>query len=118
MKPFRLFNKKIKLRLIDCDVAPENMSKQLPVECIIERTIPGSDRPDYSIAVCKTPLYYDGQAIKYLVLAPRFVGEHINKNTHEIVLGVAFVTDDSLIKDKVLSFEKCKYVAICRAVKV
>lgn len=118
MKSFRLFNKKIKLRLIDCDYAPKDMSEQLPIECLIERTIPGSDRPDYSIAACKTPINYDGKAIKYLVLAPRFVGEHINENTRDIALGVAFVTDDSLIKDKVLSFEKCKYVAICRAVKV
>lgn len=115
---FKLFNKKIKLKLIDCDYAPKDMSEQLPIECLIERTIPGSDRPDYSIAVCKTPIYYDGQTIKYLVAAPRFKGEYINKNTREITLGVAYVTDDSLINDKVLSFEKCKYVAICKAVKV
>lgn len=118
MNLFRLSNKKMHFRLIDCDYAPKDMAEQLPIECIIERTIPGSDRPDYSIAVCKTPLYYNGQEIKYLVLAPRFVGEHINEHTHEVFLGVAYVTDDSLIKDKVISFEKCKYVAICRAVKV
>lgn len=102
---------------MDCDYAPEDMEEQLPIECTIERTIQGSDRPDYSIAICKKPIHYGEQEIKYLVLAPRFVGQHINTKTEKIVLGVAYVIDDSLVNDKVLSFKKCKYVAICSAVK-
>lgn len=112
------YKKKMSFKIIDCDYAPSDLPQQLPIECSIMRTIPGTDRPDYSLAVCKTPIYYNGQTIKHLVLAPRFVGEHINKNTQKITLGVAYVTDDSLIKDKTLSFEKCKYVAVCSAVKI
>lgn len=118
MESFDLFKKKLSFRLIDGDCAPSDMPEQLPIECTIMRTIHGSDRADYAIAICRVPLYYEGQAIKHLVLAPRFAGEHISENTQEIVLGVAYVTDDSLINDKTLSFEKCKYVAICRAVKI
>lgn len=113
-----VFKKKIKLKLIDCDYAPKDMPEQLPIECTILRTIQGSDRSDYSIAVCNKSIHFGEQVIRYLVVAPRFIGEHIDEGTKEITFGVAYVLDDSLIGDEIISFEKCKYVAICRAVRV
>lgn len=116
----RLFNKKkaeIKLRLIDCDYAPEDMEKQLPVSCQLIRMIPGNDRPDYWIAKCDRSIKYGDSTIKYLVLAPRFVGAKIEKGMGTIAVNVAYVIDETITQDTTLNFDKCRYVAICNAIE-
>lgn len=108
-------NKYMRIQLIDCDYAPEDMDGQLPVTCKLLRMIPGNDRPDYWLAKCEKAIRHGEEAVNYLVLAPRFVGTKIRKGMGEIALGVAYVTDETLLQDTTLNFDKCKYVAICRA---
>lgn len=112
---FKRAKKNIRIQLTDCDYAPPDMEEQLPVVCSLLRTIPGKDRPDYWLAKCEKSLKYENADVNYLVVAPKFVGQEIKKGMGAIALGVAYVTDESLIHDNSLSFEKCKYVAICIA---
>ncbi len=116
----RLFDRKkgnIKLQLIDCDYAPEDMERQLPVSRRLIRMIPGTDRPDYWLAKCDRSVKYGETIVNYLVLAPRLVGAKIEKGMGAILLGVAYVVDESIIQDTTLNFDKCKYVAICNAIE-
>lgn len=106
----------ITLQLIDCDYAPENMAKQLPISCSLLRMIPGVDRLDYWLAKCECPVKYEESTVNYLILAPRFVGTEIKRGIESVVLNVAYVIDESLIQDATLDFDKCKYVAICNAI--
>lgn len=109
--------RRIKLRLIACDYAPKDLAGQLPVSCQLIRTIPGNDRPDYCLAKCDRPLKYGEATVHYLVLAPRFVGAKIEPGIGSVVINVAYVTDESITGDSTLNFNKCIYVAICRAVE-
>lgn len=116
----RFFNREkenIKLRLINCDYAPADMEEQLPISCQLMRMIPGNDRLDYWLAKCDRPVKYGKTIVNYLVLAPRFVGSKIEKGIGSIVINVAYVTNESIIEDSALDFDKCKYVAICDAVE-
>lgn len=105
----------IKIQLIDCDYAPQDMEAQLPITCSLIRMIPGSDRADYWLAKCEKSVKHEDKIFNYLIVAPRFVGEKIEKGMGSIALGVAYVTDESLVQDIKLDFNKCKYVAICTA---
>lgn len=112
---FKNRKRNIRVQLIDCDYAPKDMEGQLPITCSLLRMIPGKDRPDYWLAKCENPIKYEKTIINHLILAPRFVGAEIKKGMGSIVLGVAYVTDETLIQDTTLNFDKCKYVAICNA---
>lgn len=107
--------KDIRIQLIGCDYAPADLEAHLPIVCNLLRMLPGKDRPDYWLAKCENPVKYENANVNYLVVTPRFVGQKIKKGMGTIALGVAYVTDESLIHDDTLSFEKCKYVAICIA---
>lgn len=103
------------LHLIDCDYAPEDMETQLPITCALVRMIPGSDRTDYWLAKCEKSVIYENENVNYLIIASRFVGEKIEKGMGCIVVGVAYVIDETLVQDTELNFDKCRYVAICTA---
>jgi len=112
---FKNRRRKLKIQLIDCDYAPQDMESQLPITCSLLRMIPGKDRPDYWLAKCECSIKFETTEINYLILAPRFIGAEIKKGMGSIVLGVAYVTDETLTQEATLDFGKCKYVAICTA---
>lgn len=104
---------KMNFMIIDADYAPDDLPKQLPVSIELIREIPGSDRPDYWLAKTETPVKWDDKTVNYLIVAPRLVGDSLNAKNENVAVGLAYVTDESLLDDTVLNFDKCKYVAIC-----
>lgn len=105
----------MRLRLINADYAPDDLYNQLPVTCKLIRELPGSDRADYWLAKTEKHIAFNEITVDYLIVSPRFVGVTIKPGIGEVVLGVAYVTDKSLINDTNLDFKKCEYVAICMA---
>ena len=103
----------MKVKLLDCDYAPADLPEQLPIICEVIRKIPGEDRPDYYLVRCEKEIKYNKYTIRYLVIAPRFMGQELRENVDEIALGVAYVGNISLLEDNVLDFNKCTYVAVC-----
>lgn len=103
----------MRVKIINCDYAPTDMAEQLPIACELMRKIPGSDRDDYWLAKCEKAVRYGEKKIDYLVLATRFVGQTLENSRGLTALGVAYVTDQSLLQDTRLDFSKCVYVAIC-----
>ena len=95
---------------------PEQLAANAPLVTDLVRQIPGPDRPDYWIAELQSPLTvvldnFD-RTIAHLILAARWEGTTIASGATHLPLGIAYVTDLSLLNDSELDFRKCHYVAI------
>ncbi len=108
--------RQMRVRISNIDYAPEDLYSQTPFEADIIRSIPGSDRPDYWLAELTKPLRWaqngNEKVVSHLILTMRYVGEQMERGIKERAVGIAYVTDQSLLEDKKLAFDKCDYVAI------
>ncbi len=106
----------MQLTITTVDYAPEELYDQIPFKVEMLRELPGPDRPDYWLARLETPIrWLDNnieRRIRYLVLAARWQGTCIEPGVENLPVGIAYVTDDSLLDDEEVAFEKCRYVAI------
>ena len=98
------------------DYAPTELYEQCPIIVELMREIPGPDRPDYWLGKTKTPIRWikenTERQITHLILAARWEGTRIEPDAKNLPVGVAYVTDETLLNDAKLSFDKCDYVAI------
>jgi hypothetical protein len=112
----------MRFRITSVDFAPDDLYGQVPLEGTLMRRMPGSDRPDYWLAALQKPVVWlDGQeerSITHVIVSSRYVGETIDNGFDRLVIGLAYVTDASLLSDQTLTFEKCRYVAIGVAERV
>ena len=78
--------------------------------------LPGPDRPDYFLGHCQPAINWfdDGtpKEIQYLVLCARYVGAKIEPRVSRLAVGIAFVTDESILDDEQLELSKVRYSAI------
>ena len=106
----------MELTIINVDYTPEELYSQTPIIVELIKKIPGDDRPDYWLGKVKNPIKWiqdnEERNITHLVLASRWEGTAIEPNVKDLPVGIAFVTDQSLLEDKRLDFKKCAYVAI------
>lgn len=106
----------MRIRISNIDYAPGDLYKQTPFEANILYRIPGKDRPDYWLAELTKPLLWDHngkvEEISHIVLATRNAGEQLERGMKGRPMGIAYVTDKSLLVDTRLAFRKCAYVAI------
>ncbi len=109
-------SRNMELTIAGVDYAPEDLYGQVPLVVELLREIPGDDRPDYWLGALKKPVRWlkDNceREISHLVLAARWEGTRIERGARNLPVGIAFVTDPSLLDDKRLDFRKCAYVAI------
>lgn len=106
----------MRLRITAVDSAPDDLPAQIPFEAELLREIPGPDRPDYWLARLAEPIEWaiDGRRLRisHLVFAARLSGSRIEAGIRRLPVGIAYVTDPSLLDDDALDFDKCQYVAI------
>ena len=106
----------MELTITGVDYAPEELHEQTPLVVKLLRVIPGDDRPDYWLGELKTPVRWIDQnhekQITHVILAARWEGTRIEPNVKDLPVGIAYVTDMSLLNDQRLDFKKCVYVAI------
>ena len=80
------------------------------------RRIPGTDRPDYWLAELDRPVTWrqgdSERRITHLVVGARLEGTAISEDMAGLLIGIAYVTDQSVLEDEALDFAKCQYVAI------
>lgn len=104
------------LTITSVDHAPGDLHEQTPLIVELLRELPGDDRPDYWLARPRSPLRWLHQnhqrQIAHLVLAARWEGLRIERGVRNLPVGIAYVTDESLLDDSRLDFSKCSYVAI------
>jgi hypothetical protein len=107
---------------IDNIDGPRQLAAKAPVLAQLLRQLPGPDRPDYWVAELDPPLTIvidnHDREITHLVLAARWVGTAIGSGMTHLPVGIAYVTDSSVLTDQQLSFSKCQYVAIGTASEV
>lgn len=99
------------------DVGPDDLPGQLPLKLTLLRQLPGPDRPDYWLAKPNRPIRWteSNRSITHVVVSTRFIGASLDRHTRRVCVGLAYVTNDSLLEDPVLDFGKCRYVAVCDA---
>lgn len=106
----------MRVKISSVDYAPDELYAQTPFEAVLIREIPGTDRPDYWLAVLATPLRWLRNGVEtsvtHLVLAARWQGTRIGRGMSRMPVGIAYVVDESLLNDARLDFGKCEYVAI------
>ena len=106
----------MRVRVTKIDDGPLELSGQTPFEVEIVRCIPGPDRPDYWLGRLEQPLTWNQEesqrTVTYVLLAAKLVGMHVRPGMRNVPVGIAYVTDESLLQDKDLQFSKCAYVAV------
>jgi len=106
----------VQLTISTVDYAPEELHEQTPLVVDLLRELPGDDRPDYWLGAARTPIRWIHESLErqitHLVLAARWEGTRIEPGANDLPVGIAFVTDQSLLDDQRLDFSKCAYVAI------
>ena len=105
----------MKFKLFDMDLGPNDLQDQLPIKVtLIKEYFNSSSESDGWLAKCANPIKYGDLQIDFVVIKPRFVGVTI-KSAKRICFGVAFVTDNSMIKENSIDITKSEYVAIIDA---
>jgi len=106
----------MQLTISSIDYAPDELSEQVPIVAKLFRELPGDDRPDYWLARSERAINWikdnARHSITHLVLAARWQGTQIHPGVEQLLVGIAYVTDRSLLDDERLDFKKCAYVAI------
>ena len=105
----------MRLTISDVDYAPADLGPQAPFAVDLIRELPGPDRPDYWLGKLTRPLRWnregEGREVTHLVLAARWQGTRIGRD-RQLPVGIAYVTDPTLLPDARVDFGKCSYVAI------
>jgi hypothetical protein len=105
----------MRLTISDIDSAPPDLEAQAPFTVELLRELPGPDRPDYWLGRLRRPLKWnrDGETVEvtHLVLGARWQGTRIGRD-RKLPVGIAYVTDPTLLQDTHVVFDKCRYVAI------
>jgi hypothetical protein len=124
------------------DTGPDDLARQLPRTAEMIRPIVGPDRPDYGLAVLQEPVTYDTtltalraagvdpasadpQLIQYhpdgeqvrlhvfgIVVAARTVGDRLHGAMAGTPVMLAYIVDNTVMRDETLDFSKCVYVAV------
>ena len=106
----------MQLTITTVDYAPPDLYEQVPIVVKLIRQVPGDDREDYWLGVLKTPIHWLVEdrirEVTHLVVVARWQGTSIADGVKNLPVGIAYVTDDSILNDVRLDLAKCSYVAI------
>lgn len=93
---------------------PEDFDGALPLKGQILHQLPGPDRPDYFLAALDTPFIWrkEQKIISHIILCVRWVGGVLSPTMRHKPVNIAYVTDESVLSDTKLDFQKCYYAAI------
>ena len=94
------------------DPSPKELDSKLPIVINLLRELPGNDRSDYWLGKLKNPIKTsEFGLITHVVLAACWVGQHIDIGASNLIVAIAYVTDQSLLDNAKLDFSKCMYIA-------
>lgn len=110
--------KSFKVEITEITKGPKELTLQLPISAEALKELPGKDRPDYVLAKLNSPIFWVdekkkiNQEIKFVVLCAKFKGQSLKSGVKNITVAIAYVIDNSIEKDVLLDFKKCKYIAV------
>jgi hypothetical protein len=106
----------LQITISGVDYAPGDLYGQTPIIVDFVREIPGDDRPDYWLGVSRSPIRWlldnHERLVTHVILAARWEGTRIEPGIKDLPVGIAYVTDQSLLDDERLTLSKCSFVAI------
>lgn len=106
----------VELTIEDVDFAPPDLYGQVPIVVGLIRAIPGHDGTDYWLGSARTPVFWSREGredtITHVVLSAQWRGTRIQPGIEHVPVGIAFVTDQTLLDERVLDLEKCVDIAI------
>ena len=111
MKPF-------KVEITEITKGPKELKLQLPIYAHELQPIPGIARPDYILAKLNSPILWVDEKkrinkeIKFVVLCSKFKDQSLKSGVKNITVAIAYVIDNTIEKDVLLDFKKCKYIAV------
>jgi len=134
-------NERPQIVITGIDSGPEDLAAQLPRAAELIRILPGSDRPDYSLAVVKEPITFhttveqlerggidvgaaDPQMIRHnpdgtvdlivfgLVFCARIKGDTIHLSMKEMPVNIAYIIDNTQMADPEVVFSKSYFAAV------
>jgi hypothetical protein len=95
---------------------PRELAEKTPLAIKLIREMPGPDRPDYWLGLLDSPINIGTEnherTVTHLIVSARWAATRIRSGARHLPLGIAYVTDASLLNDSSLDFAKCRYVAI------
>ncbi|WP_149361207.1 hypothetical protein [Lolliginicoccus suaedae] len=123
--------------LDDVEAAPPELAAQIPARAELLKVLPGPDRPDYCLAllenrtIFRPPEGFDASTIEpeflrhdddgtpvilvyAVVMCSRFAGQQIAPDMKDLWVNLAFITDNSLLRDDRLDFAKIAPVGVVR----
>lgn len=105
------------IRINSLDIGPEDLSASLPVTGEVLFKLGSTDGAEYLVAELNRPIHVNTKAgpkdVTHLVVAAHIVGESLTKPRQmEYGTKIAYVTDESLLKDSIIDFGKADYVAV------
>jgi hypothetical protein len=110
MKPFDI-------EISSISKGPKELTYQLPIAAKVIQQIPGKDRPDYFVAELEKSIFWVDEKkninteISYVVIASKKKSQSVESSMKDVILAIAYVTDESVLSDTTLSFKKCTYIA-------
>ncbi|MEO9884585.1 MAG: hypothetical protein ABJR05_03510 [Balneola sp.] len=114
MKPF-------KIEITSIEKGPKELELQLPINAEAVKELPGKDRSDYILAKLESSILWVNKEkgiskeIDFVVLCAKFKGQSVTSSMKDMTVAVAYVIDNSIEKDVMLNFKKCKYMAVAIA---
>lgn len=106
----------MKLIVNSVDFAPDDLYHQIPFAVNLIKKLEGIDKSQYWLGKLETPInwLHENQrySITHISVSARWEGTIIEPNVKKLPIGIAFITDLSLLDDSIMNFEKCKYAAI------
>jgi hypothetical protein len=106
----------MQMTITSVDNAPDELYAQVPIVVDLLRPLESVDGAKYWLGVVQRPIRWvvDGteRPITHVVVTARWVGDRICAGATAMPVGLAYVTDLTLLDDEQLDMAKVMYVAI------
>lgn len=110
MKPFDI-------EISSISKGPKELTYQLPINASVQKQISAKNRSDYFIAELENSVFWVDKKkginteINYVVICTKKKAQSIEKNMKDVIIAIAYVLDESVNTDPILSLNKIKYIA-------
>jgi hypothetical protein len=104
------------LSITSVDYAPQEIEDAVPIQVILTRQVPGSDRSDYWLGELPVPIKWvienQQQIARYAIVSSRWVGHPIELQVRQVPINLALILDESQISEQIVNLSKSKFIAI------
>ncbi len=110
--PKKVLKYKLSFEISSIDTGPDEIRQLLPIKATIIDKKESPDGGEYYLAILLKPINFNGKLINYFIVGGRMVGQGISPEMKNLYINIAYVTDNKLVDEKVMDFEKAEFFAI------